>query len=267
MSISKLVTILLLILIFSLLFIFFLVFRFDRNFIPLLDDNSIKDTVRFELIKNLLNLSLLTIVGGLIAYLFKSREIAQKREQDIKDELRKQEQIRIEIRMDYFKRLGNIYRNIKNARRALRAGGLTTAYLNGQDDPPALLIRGVYLDLYREQMEVVNKYQLELEGLKLESRSLPAFVHLSNVHIYLGTMEDYLRKILNEFEAVSPLLKSGKAVHFKQLERLDEFTGRVTKNREFCFSKGKPPNIDYRFTESFSDLYDEVIEEIGKNLS
>lgn len=266
MSTKKLVTILLVVFILTLLFIAFFSFHFDFILTSLLDDKSIKDTIRFEIIKSLLSLLVVALIGGLITYLFKSREETRKREYDRQDERRKQEQIRIDIRMDYFKRLGIIYRNIKNARRTLRAGGLTTAYQSNQDQVKPLSVSGTLLSLYKEQMEVVNKYQLELEGLKIESKSLPAFVHLNNVYTYLGTMEDYLRKILNEFEAKSPLLNSESPVYFNELERLDEFTGRTTKNRVFKFSGGEPPAIYYRFTESFSNLYDKVIEEIGKNL-
>ena len=266
MTTQKLIRILSVIFILILCFLIFFSFRLNIQLDPLLDNTSIKDTLRFEIIKSLLNLMTVALVGGLIAYLFKLREATQKEEYVQKDEQRKQEQIRIEIRIDYFKRLGIIYRNIKNARRALRGGGLTTAYPGNLADTKSLLISGDLLELYKKQMKVVNKYQLELEGLKIESKSLPAFVHFNNIETYLGRMEDYLRKILNEFEDKSPLLNNKQPVHFTELERLDEFTGRTTKNRDFKFSGGKPPDVYYRFTESFGDLYKKVIEEIGKNL-
>jgi hypothetical protein len=148
----------------------------------------------------------------------------------------------------------------------LRAGGLTTAYSTNPNQTKSFEISGEFLLLYKEQMGIINKCQLELEGLKIEVKSLPAFVHIDNIYKYMGTMENYLRKILNEFEKTNPLLNSNQLVRFIELERLDEFTGRTTKNREFKFSEGKCPEIYYRFTESFSGLYDKVIKEIGKNI-
>lgn len=266
MSAKKLGTILFIVFIGALsLFVFFCI-RFDLNLTPLLDDKSVKDTIRFEIIKSLLNLLVVALIGGLIAYLFRWREETQKREYITNDDLRKKEQIRIEIRIDYFKRLGIIYRNIKSARRTLRAAGLTSAYQDKKDEIKPLLMSETLLKVYKEQMEVINKYQLELEGLKIESKSLPAFINLNDVRCYLGIMEDYLREILDEFEEMCLLLNGDQPVKFTDLERLDEFTGRTTKNRAFKFSKGSTRSINYRFSESFADLYDLVIEEIGKKL-
>ena len=112
-------------------------------------------------------------------------------------------------------------------------------------------------------MQRINEAQLELEGLKIEARSLPAFITIADIPQHLSQMEDYLRELLKEYEATKPLLDQNAPVVFSTLERLDEFTG-ATRRSFTCSQYHK--KTDYRFITHFADLYDVVIEVISKNL-
>lgn len=211
------------------------------------NDTDLYGKIRLEIIKHLLQLAVVIIIGGVIAALFKAVE--QEREQS---------RVRAETRADYLKRLGNLYRNVKAARRLLRAGGLTLKYENNSDN----IINQNQVKLYENQIEQINEAQLELEGLKIEAKSLPAFVPIGDVHIKLKLMEDYLRKILNESEATQPLLQNGKDIKFCELERLNEFTG--TTKGEFEF-KDNTESV-YRFKTHFSKPYYEVVKSVSTYL-
>jgi hypothetical protein len=232
-----------------------------------IDDPAVKDTIRFEILKNLLDLLLIVIAGGFIAYLFKSREETLKNETVEKEHLRNELQTLNEIRVNYFSRLANIYRTVKLVRRTLISGGLTSQFEN----QPAKKIEDNFSSLYLTQMQLLNESQLALEGLKIESKSLPALTKLSIIDSSLSTMEDYLRQILKEFESVSPYLMEGKSLNLIDLQRLDEFTSEP--DRMFSFStngKSNEKNINrenYRFKKDFSAQYNYVINAIGLNLS
>lgn len=210
-------------------------------------DAEAQGKIRVEIVKYLLQLVVIIIIGGVVAGLFKSAE--QSREQS---------KARAEIRTDYLKRLGSLYRNVKAARRALRADGLTTKY-----GSQPTTISHAQAQLYKEQMERINEAQLELEGLKIEAKSLPAFIPMGDVPAELKKMEDYLRQILNEYEETRPLLENGQSVQFTHLERLDEFTG--TTGRSFECSRYQK-KIGYRLVSHFSVPYDDVVEIVSKHI-
>lgn len=110
-------------------------------------------------------------------------------------------------------------------------------------------------------MQRINEAQLELEGLKIEAERLPEFIHLPKVAVQLKQAEDYVRQILNKFEATSPLLNQGKDILFSELERLDEFTG-ATK-REFKF-KRYAHKTDYRLKSHFFGPVEATVEMVSR---
>jgi hypothetical protein len=230
-----------------------------------LDEPSIKDTIRFEVLKNLIELLLVVIVGGFIAYVFKTREETIKKEDNQKEIERNDHKARMAIRVDYFSRLGEIYRTVKLVRRTLSAGGLTGQFENQPEK-----IQGSLSSLYLEQMKILNESQLVLEGLKIEANSLPALVKLKIIDLSLAMMEDYLRQILKEYERVSPLLQEGKAINFPDLKRLDEFTSEPDTVFKFPQKDIKTDKelerSKYRFKKNFSVPYANVIKAIGNNL-
>ncbi len=82
--------------------------------------------------------------------------------------------------------------------------------------------------------------------MKIEARTLPAFFPINQLEDNLENMEDYLRKILKEYEECSSILDSGKPINWDKLENLNKFT-----------KSGKPP---------FSKQYRRAIELIRKSL-
>ena len=239
-----------------------------------------KWTIRVEIVKSLLQLCVVIIIGGAVMALFelaKDRRESERREdrerreeerredQERREEERKQLEksqeethLRAALRADYIKRLGAPYRSVKKARRSLCVAGLTTRY---SKQPSS--ITDAHASSYKEGMQRINKAQLELEGLKIESEALPAFVLLVGLHDELEKMEDYLRQILKEYEETQQLLNAGKKVQFLELERLDEFTGKP--RRKFNYSR-YTKKTDYRFISHFAKPYDSAIEMISKKL-
>lgn len=206
---------------------------------PLQDD--LDNKIQIEIIKSLLELLVVIIIGGIVSALFKAEETN-----------REQSRIRVETWKDYIKRIGTVYRDVKRARRALTAGGLTTK----NDNNPTAITKEQF-KLYFDQMGIINNAQLELEGLKIEAKSLPDFILLSDISPYLENSEDYLRQILKEYEAALPALANEKTVEFISLERLHEFTTSVDDTFEY---KRYTENIDYRFGKHFATPFDEILK-------
>lgn len=241
---------------------------------------AVKSNIRIEVTKSLLQLSIIVIIGGFVAALYKSveterlenqkeverlREANQKEAERLReanqknaDQILKQDQLRAEIRADYLKRLGVLYREVKSARRSLRAAGLTTRFGNAPDT-----LSEAEANAYKEEIQDLNHAQLELEALKIEASSLPTFASINNLTNHLRKMEDYLRQILKEYEKMCPILDSGESIYFSQLEHLDEFTGRTS--RDFKFTHYERASI-YRLKSHFSEPYDDVIKLISQNL-
>ncbi|ESA32877.1 hypothetical protein N836_24120 [Leptolyngbya sp. Heron Island J] len=221
-------------------------------------DSKINGEIRVEVVKSLLQFAVIIIVGGTVTALFKLIEIERNRKQRITEQKRNENRIRAEIRTDYLKRLGVIYRNVKASRRALRAIGLTTKYNNA---PQSLSPK--HMETYKKQMIEINNAQLALEGLKIEAKSLPAFIILPTLHSNLEQMEDYLRQILGEYEKYGPLFDIGTSVNFSDLERLAEFTGKTKASFQF---KKYAKKTNYRLKSHFSDVYESVIGMIRHQL-
>jgi len=160
--------------------------------------NDKENKIQIEIIKSLLQLLVVIIIGGIVSALFKAEEAN-----------REQSRIRVETWKEYLKRIGIVYREVKRARRALTAGGLTTKNNNN----PTVISQNQFI-LYVEQIGIINYAQLELEGLKIEATNLPDFVSLKSISNYLLRSEEYLRQILKEYEAALPALVIEKPVEF-----------------------------------------------------
>ncbi len=193
MSNKKLILSLLIIIVPTLLLIIYLIVSADNLTLSAIDSKIMKDTIRFELLKNLLRLFIIMIIGGMVAYFFKSREEAKKDAYIQEEKEQEAERNRNEIRIDYFNRLGKIYRDVKCIRRVLIANGLAK-----KNDIFPSIMTNLQIDLYHKQMELLNDNQLLLECLKIESISIPAIVKLKDVDTLLYRMGDYLREILKE---------------------------------------------------------------------
>jgi len=242
MSNKKLIFALLIVIIPTLLLITYLIVSVDNSTLSAIDNKEMKDTIRFEMLKNLLQLFIVMIIGGIVAFFFKSREEAKKEESVQKKKEQEVERNRNEIRIDYFNRLGKIYRDVKSIRRILVAEGITSGY----KDPPSIMSKQ-QIKFYCEQMKLLNDNQLLLECLKVEAMSIPEIVKLQNVEKLLFKMEDYLREILNEYEEIK---KKETIVNYSNLIKLDEFTNLP----------------EYGFFDNFSTPYRTIIKTIGENL-
>ena len=216
------------------------------------DVKESSDNFRFEIAKYLLQLSIVVIVGGFVGFLY--REVGKWQQRT---------ETRSEIRADYLNRLGDAYRKVKASRRSLQAGGLTTEPEHKSKKGLSEKLTEAQVHLYFEEMKRIDEAQLAFEALKIEARSLPPFIPLDGVAPLLGTMEDYLRAILREYETKALLFES-QAVVFGDLERLNEFTG--DPHGSFTFSKAVKSKKNYRFISHFANPYDDVIEEISRSL-
>jgi hypothetical protein len=229
------------------------------------DTSDNKDKIRVEVVKYLLQLVVVIIIGGLvggsIAYYFKTEEEKQrhaleetekKREQAEKtaEQRRTQARARATTRTDYLNRVGNAYRSVKAARRALMADGLTT-----KKKPTSDKFTGAQAQLYREEMKHINEAQLALEGLKIEAERLPEFIPLGPIASELKKMESYLRRILLEYEENWPDIEADNPVVFGNLRWLVAFTGPAEDEVD-----GKS------FEKDLAKPYQEVVKIVSRHL-
>lgn len=103
------------------------------------------------------------------------------------------------LKKNIIKRLGQIYHEVKGARRMLRAKVLSLPY-----NDKNVAIANIYLKPYAQYMEVINDLQLDLESITEEVK--PGITHVSlfsnseKLYIGLKSMEDYLRGVFKEYE-------------------------------------------------------------------
>jgi hypothetical protein len=216
--------------------------------------STTEETIRVEIIKSLLQLAVVIIIGTIVTALFKAVERSSEQLLKEAEQIRQQSRLRAETRVDYINRLGDLYRNIKSSRRALRAFGLTTKFITSHTP---ISINSNQINMYREQMERINEAQLELEKLKIEAKNLPNFASLKGVPENLESMEKYVGKIVSEFEEAFPLLESKRSIPPHMLKHLEEYTGDTDRQNY---------GTKYRFKKHFAEPYDEVIAIISKSL-
>jgi hypothetical protein len=211
-------------------------------------DIEVHKEIRIEITKSLLELSIIVIIGGIVAALFKSLDFARESAARNREELARKAQLRAKIQEEYLRRLGLQYRAVKSCRRALRVAGLTSKH-----ELPKHLTRDQCVAL-EEEMRRVNTAQLEIEGMMIESESLSVFMEVKDLATLLHTMEDYLRDLLLEYERWMPPLRVGAAVQFATLEKLRAFTGSTR-------DEGKT------FLTSFADPYEKIVSRISLSIS
>jgi hypothetical protein len=173
---------------------------------------EIKESMRLELFKSALQLAVIVIVGGGIALLYKWVEHSWEAARE-----------QAELRRHYVSRLGDAYRAVKEARRLLRAGGIRP--LPGSS--PMILSAG-QVARYDEQMVVINKEQLRLEALMIESRNFPPVAGSRLLTQEIRRMESYLGKIIDEYEDFRPR----ETLDLRQMRRVAEFTGESDAQRD-----------------------------------
>jgi hypothetical protein len=209
--------------------------------------NRGRSKILVEIVKHLLELAVVIIVGGAIAAVYKAHESARAARAKEKDELLLKAAMRARIHEDYLKRLGMLYRSVKSSRRRLCAAGLTQLH--------ATHLSADHCNALSAEMGNINDAQLELEGMKIESARLPAFMDLAGLTGQLYSMEDYLRDLLAEYERWMPQLLEGTQIAFSELPRLLKFTGPTRQ--------AMPGR---RFLESFWRPYEEIVDKISESI-
>jgi hypothetical protein len=171
-----------------------------------------RESMRLELFKSALQLAIIVIVGGGIALLYKWVEHSwdARREQ-------------AELRRHYVSRLGDAYRAVKEARRLLRAGGIRPV-----PGSSPMILSDEQVARYDQQMVVINKEQLKLEALMIESRNFPPVADSRLLTQEIRRMESYLGKIIDEYEDVLPR----ESLDLRQMRRVAEFTGESDAQRD-----------------------------------
>jgi hypothetical protein len=228
--------------------IFFVTFRATIYFInnnPF--PNAIENKVQIEVIKSLLGIMSITVIGGVVTALIKGYERFQE-----------QSKVRIQSKIEFMKRVGELYRLVKSIRRKLNAGGIK-ATENGS----AIALGKEQIQFYKIQMEVLDGVQLEIEGLKTAVERFAAFNYNSHVSFYLGKMEKYLRKILNEFADNIELLKTQDYVNLNSLRFLKEFTFDKADNKVLYEEFKKEEEREYCFKREFSYSYNGVLSNLS----
>jgi hypothetical protein len=208
-----------------------------------LDSIALKDTIRFEIIKSLLQLLVITIIGTIIAELFKAREFN-----------RQQALILVDLRFKFIDRLGAIYREVKLVRRDFRKAGLSTKF----EEKPKFETEQM-VQFYKEKMKRLDELQISLEELKKEAEISPAIRAYKVAYTELKRMEDYLRQVVKESEQFSVKLKPGTML--EELKRLDEFTRSSSGKTNVKEDTGK---TDYRFKTHLANSYDNILRTLTK---
>ncbi len=181
--------------------------------------------VPLEVAKALLQVGVVSIAGPIVSWattdyqskqdrLEKKRDQRQRRQSKKRDLERQQSEYRDELLAGTLSRVVAAYAHTKRARRLLRA---RAGAVNGG---PGL----VQLEDYDRFLAVVNDAQLELEALKGDvNTSRVAFSDSHSVASLLGSMEEYLGKVVKEYERERHTVKHSKGVLVAKLKMLSDF--------------------------------------------
>ena len=192
---------------------------------------TLKQLLGDEGYKQLWQLSLASIIGGLVSAAFSEL----KREQDT-----------TEARREYLRAFHSTaltaYNRSKKVRRLLRA----KAFFDSTGVPHVRQCE------WETQMLELQDVQLQFESMKRQVRlGRDIFARAPDLETHLKTMEGFLRKVLSEFESFKPPVPS-PSVPLATLPELQGFADYATS----------PP-----FVTAFADPYDEVEAALLKLLS
>ncbi|MEP6796168.1 MAG: hypothetical protein ABJB16_17700 [Saprospiraceae bacterium] len=210
--------------------------------------------IQIEIIKGLLDVLVVIIIGSTIAALFKAYE------RNIE-----QTKIHSQMKLDFIKRIGKLYRKAKTIRRKLRTEGIKI-----EKDHIELTLK--QYEFYSNQMNALNDVQLEIEGFKIASKNSFLFPGCKPITIHLLRMEVYLNKIHGEFEEQNANIKRSELFDMTNLYFLQEFTSSATNHLltdKLIYSKliqyePKSPEgkTHYCFKNIFSNSYANLLKEM-----
>ena len=198
-------------------------------------DGDLQKKVLFELSKTLVCLPVVLVLGGLISEVFKKFE---QRRQDALQRLEINRQTNQELQLfrhGIRKQLNECYLSVKRCRRALRVAGLTDSRLNASEP-----LTETTAAAYREQLEVVNSLQLDLEKIRHEVGTFArSFSECAKLAHSIKRMSFYLLRLVKEYETNS-LQRDGGDSALSEFSALRSFTGptdvkgRGTFKSDFC---------------------------------
>lgn len=213
--------------------------------------NDPEGKIRIEIINSLLHFLVVIIIGGTIAAVFKEHERNQE-----------QAKIRIQMKLDFINRFGELYRIVKKSRRLLRSQGIR---MSVTDAPKEFTKKQI--EFYLEQMLLLNDVQLEIEGYKIAWENSFLFEKREQIAQYLERMEKYLNKIISQFEEHSQSIKKGEQVDYKKFSYLWEFTAEsdnkfLKEDKQNSYTPLESDNkqdVYYCFKKLFSLSYGNVL--------
>jgi hypothetical protein len=217
-------------------------------FVALRPDPKVAEGFRMEVLKHLLDLIVVVLIGGVITALFKASEYNRDSVAKAREETSLRARLRAQVQEDYLRRLGVQYRSVKASRRTLVAAGITGKRLD------VGILDAAQVGVLESEMKNINKAQLELEGMQIESKHLPTFVGVGDLKSPLHVMERYLRELLSEYEKWMPELRAGAKIPFPTLEKLIEFTGATRQ-------------VGRGFLKSFALPHEEVVLMISRAIA
>ncbi len=162
------------------------------------------DDFKFELVKYLIQFSLIVIVGGILIQEYNRRRDKAKAIN--------------EFRKTLLANMTRAYLNTKRARRILKAHIIPTEGTGRH---------GIAYTVYVEQIEVINEAQLEFEFYK---RQLKTYYHafskdnLRKLRNMASTMEKHLNEFVKEYENLKVSADAAKPISMSRLPMLAAFT-------------------------------------------
>jgi hypothetical protein len=201
--------------------------------------NPQPNSAEFEIFKAFLQLGVISVAAAAVAMLSFDYQFQRQQNERERDRVRQADEKRREEeheralrdaelsrrRLEYrdellravFGRATQSYSAVKRARRLLRARALR------QQDHVRLILTSVYDEL----MDVVNDAQLDFENLRRDvENSRPAFSSPDQLVIYMGAIDEYLGKLMKEYERERPgFTEEISTKHLAQFAQLGDFLG------------------------------------------
>jgi hypothetical protein len=241
----------------ALILYFLPVIENNSTTVSIIDQTGLTDTIRFEIIKSLLQLLIVVIIGALITYFIKLDEDTRKDKSDKKKtELERYNVMRRE-QMDFVKRLRKLYSAAKSCRRKLKAAGFKI-----DDSKEKISFNEGQHKFYTTQINLINEIQLTIEDLRDEVNISSDLEPIKKgVTEELKKMEHYLNEIIKEFRDYGSLKDKEDENFVKikkdELSQLIEFISSTKENREVS---GDQDNSELHFKKNFSMPYHKIVD-------
>lgn len=204
-----------------------------------------------EIGKALLQIISVGVVGTILSSLL--ARYGYWREDTIRNnELKRiSEENRNQFRKDILHQLNEIYSEMKNNRRMLRAKAFTMSYSVALETDDAK----VALDIYDNVLEDINNLQLQLEILMKEiETNQNTFTNWTKIKTDISRMEKYLGKLVKEYEENrTKMFADPTSLEIKDLDNLRKMLGHADDNNPF------KTEFIIRYKEAISEVRKELL--------